>query len=55
MIEVAALERRKLAGKGYIDWYSSIIPNSVKSNCGWDAMYAWSNPPQSFWRDCPLS
>jgi len=18
-------------------------------------MYAWSNPPQSFWRDCPLS
>lgn len=39
----------KLAGKGYIDWYSFDHPQLGQVELGgWDAMYAWSNPPPEF-------
>ena len=39
----------KLAGKGYIDWYSFAHPQLGQVELGgWDAMYAWSNPPPEF-------
>jgi len=39
----------KLRGKGYIDWYSFDHPQLGQVELGgWDAMYAWSNPPPEF-------
>jgi len=39
----------KLAGKGYIDWYPFDHPQLGQVELGgWDAMYAWSNPPPEF-------
>lgn len=39
----------KLGGKGYIDWYPFDHPQLGKVELGgWDAMYAWSNPPPEF-------
>ncbi|MCA1992387.1 MAG: M14 family metallopeptidase, partial [Coleofasciculus sp. S288] len=36
----------KLAGKGYIDWYPFDHPQlGLIELGGWDAIYAWSNPP----------
>lgn len=39
----------KLGGKGYIDWYPFDHPQLGQVELGgWDAMYAWSNPPAEF-------
>jgi murein tripeptide amidase MpaA len=39
----------KLGGKGYIDWYEFNHPQLGQVELGgWDAMYAWSNPPPEF-------
>ncbi len=39
----------KLGGKGYIDWYPFDHPQLGRIELGgWDAMYAWSNPPPEF-------
>lgn len=39
----------KLGGKGYIDWYKFDHPQLGEVELGgWDAMYAWSNPPPEF-------
>jgi hypothetical protein len=39
----------KLGGKGYIDWYSFKHPQLGQVELGgWNAMYAWSNPPPEF-------
>ena len=39
----------KLGGKGYIDWYPFDHPQLGQVELGgWDAMYAWSNPPPEF-------
>lgn len=39
----------KLAGKGYIDWYSFDHPQLGKVELGgWDAMYAFRNPPLDY-------
>ncbi len=39
----------KLGGKGYIDWYPFNHPQLGQIELGgWDAMYAWSNPPPEF-------
>ncbi len=39
----------KLGGKGYVDWYpfNHLQLGKVELG-GWDAMYAWSNPPSEF-------
>ncbi len=38
-----------LGGKGYIDWYPFDHPQLGRVELGgWDAMYAWSNPPPEF-------
>ncbi|PSM48577.1 carboxypeptidase [Chroococcidiopsis sp. CCALA 051] len=38
-----------LGGKGYIDWYPFEHPQLGQVELGgWDAMYAWSNPPPQF-------
>jgi hypothetical protein len=39
----------KLGGKGYINWYQFDHPQLGQVELGgWDAMYAWSNPPPEF-------
>jgi murein tripeptide amidase MpaA len=39
----------KLGGKGYINWYPFDHPQLGRVELGgWDAMYAWSNPPPEF-------
>ena len=39
----------KLGGKGYVDWYWFDHPQLGQVELGgWDAMYAWSNPPPEF-------
>jgi murein tripeptide amidase MpaA len=39
----------KLGGKGYINWYPFDHPQLGQVELGgWDAMYAWSNPPPEF-------
>lgn len=39
----------KLGGKGYVDWYPFDHPQLGQVELGgWDAMYAWSNPPSEF-------
>jgi murein tripeptide amidase MpaA len=39
----------KLGGKGYIDWYPYHHPQLGQIELGgWNAMYAWSNPPPEF-------
>ena len=38
-----------LGGRGYIDWYPFNHPQLGQVELGgWDAMYAWSNPPPQF-------
>jgi murein tripeptide amidase MpaA len=38
-----------LGGKGYVDWYEFDHPQLGKVELGgWDAMYAWRNPPPPF-------
>lgn len=39
----------QLGGKGYINWYPFNHPQLGQVELGgWDAMYAWSNPPPEF-------
>jgi murein tripeptide amidase MpaA len=39
----------KLGGQGYIDWYPYNHPQLGQIELGgWNAMYAWSNPPPEF-------
>jgi murein tripeptide amidase MpaA len=39
----------KLGGKGYIDWYPYDHPQLGQIELGgWNAMYAWTNPPPEF-------
>ena len=39
----------QLGGKGYIDWYTFNHPQLGPVELGgWNAMYAWSNPPPEF-------
>ncbi|MCS7273508.1 MAG: hypothetical protein NZ550_05095, partial [Fimbriimonadales bacterium] len=38
-----------LGGRGYVDWYEFEHPQLGKVELGgWDAMYAWRNPPPPF-------
>lgn len=38
-----------LGGKGYVDWYEFEHPQLGKVELGgWDALYAWRNPPPEF-------
>ncbi|MFN3690523.1 MAG: M14 family metallopeptidase [Fimbriimonadales bacterium] len=38
-----------LGGKGYVDWYEFDHPQLGKVELGgWDALYAWRNPPPEF-------
>lgn len=40
---------KKLAGKGYIDWYSFDHPQLGKVELGgWNSLYCWTNPPPQF-------
>ncbi|MDZ8051833.1 MAG: M14 family metallopeptidase [Aulosira sp. ZfuVER01] len=39
----------QLSGQGYVDWYTFNHPQLGQVELGgWDAMYAWSNPPPEF-------